>query len=822
PRTDYMAMLDKRLKRMEDRVIRIIPPGQEAELNVVRSTVKPSMPGEMSAAKIKAQSLRKGSADEAFMPVVASATGVEQSLRPSTSKVGNGARQTENKLLLEGAEALPPQHIQEHLAEVFFDNIYGQSYLLLHKSSFMRKLKARTAPPVLTLAICAVSARFSSHPQVGTEPAFLRGEEWANAARQIAERRHFEPNITIVTVLIILGLHYFGTCEGGLSWSFGGMAVRMAYALQLHKELDHVPLGQAQVGKAKLAGATESKVPVVSFTDREIRRRLMWSCVFMDTFNSSGTERPAMISEEDMQIQLPIKESSFQMEVSGVTERLDGEVLALRGSSSDQDLRVQAKANMGVAAYLVRAVVLWKNTIRHLNLGGKEKDPHPIWDSASRFATLVRQVAELKVSLPDSLKYKKTNLEAHATEGLANQLLFMHITIAQCNLFLHRFAIPVAPNTRRAYPPGTPKEFLAAAATTVIDAASSISRIIAQSTGHNVNAPFTSYAVYSSSTVHIWGIFSKNSMLEQTSRELLRENFKYLNHIKRHWGMVHYMVESVRETFARFANAAKTEARKANELRLDSESTTPRTQTAPASPISRTMSPAPMGSASGSKTKDASSSKMLQYGDWFDKYPRGLGQSEWQSRNFQSQTREPDEEAVLSQPSELQSVEEFFAALAPPSKAVQHEGLGRGRGLARKRARTSTDRQKDAQAQLNAQQQTRTESLPQQDVQLPAAAVHRGHEIDAPISGVHPYMRQQIFAEPQQSNTPSSTMSPGSNVPHSAIPSISSSGRPGNSNFAQARHHPNFEFDVMNSDMNINSNAQYHYTSTLPQVDRQM
>jgi hypothetical protein len=47
----------------------------------------------------------------------------------------------ETKLLVEGADALPSKEIQEHLAEVFFDNLYGQAYHVLHKPSYMRKLK---------------------------------------------------------------------------------------------------------------------------------------------------------------------------------------------------------------------------------------------------------------------------------------------------------------------------------------------------------------------------------------------------------------------------------------------------------------------------------------------------------------------------------------------------------------------------------------------------------------------------------------------------------------------------------------------------------
>lgn len=120
--------------------------------------------------------------------------------------------------------------------------------------------RAGTLPPVLILAVCAISARFSTHPEVNTEPAFLRGEQWASPARSIALSRYDEPNITVLTVLLLLGLHEFGTCQGGRSWMFAGMATRMAYALQLHRELDHDPLGLKTDRKSEL-----------SFTDREIQ-----------------------------------------------------------------------------------------------------------------------------------------------------------------------------------------------------------------------------------------------------------------------------------------------------------------------------------------------------------------------------------------------------------------------------------------------------------------------------------------------------------------------------------------------------------------------
>src|SRR6202012_4563303 len=97
-------------------------------------------------------------------------------------------------------------------------------------------------------------------------------------------KRYDSPNITILICYLLLGLHEFGTCQGGRSWMFGGMAQRMAYALQLHKDLDYDPNGGESGEKKKF-----------SFIDQEIRRRTMWSCFLMDRFNSSGTDRPLFV-----------------------------------------------------------------------------------------------------------------------------------------------------------------------------------------------------------------------------------------------------------------------------------------------------------------------------------------------------------------------------------------------------------------------------------------------------------------------------------------------------------------------------------------------
>ena len=133
PRTDYMAMLDKRLKRMEDRVIKIIPSDQKNEASAIpRAIVKPPNAG----TNAKSGSGKKRAAGEAFGLEVHELTEPKASSQP-TPRMETGY----NENLNEGIDQLPSKEIQEHLSEVFFDCLYGQSYHLLHKPSYMRRLR---------------------------------------------------------------------------------------------------------------------------------------------------------------------------------------------------------------------------------------------------------------------------------------------------------------------------------------------------------------------------------------------------------------------------------------------------------------------------------------------------------------------------------------------------------------------------------------------------------------------------------------------------------------------------------------------------------
>lgn len=649
-----MAMLDKRLKRMEERVIKIMPKDEQRNVDVIgRAVVKPAIPGLTPKSDNK-----KRVADEAFGDELSewSRSKTKASTTPGQKKT---AEQTKDALLTEGAEHLPSLELQQHLAEVFFDYVYGQSYHLLHKPSYLRKLEAGQLPPVLVLAVCAISARFSSHPEVKTEPAFLRGEQWAKPAREIALKRYDTPNITILIAYLILGLHEFGTCQGGRSWMLGGMAQRMAYALQLHKDLDEGGQSKDQAGKSNL-----------SFTDREIRRRTMWACFMMDRFNSSGTERPIFVAEPYIEAQLPIKEHYFQMEITGPTENLDG--VAYRSVESDAGQVTDPKENMGCAAYMVRLVAIWGRLIRYMNLGGREHDAYPLWSTDSEFAKLKANIDSFKKALPASLRWSNENLQNHASDKIANQFILLHIILNQIVLFMNRFALPI-PGARPMFGKDMPQDFLGDCARAALDAASQISILVNEAMDHRVVAPFAGYTAFFSSTVHIHGLSSKNPAIEASSKQYLAWNVKYLSKMKKYWGMFYFVTEHLKELYRKHADAG---------MRAQQGTITP----------------------ADHKPQDA----IFQYGDWFDRYPHGVSGTDYEEAAPEAK-KEPGADAVLGQKSDLQSVEEFFSKMSPPSRAAAAKKAAR-----RKRTKSTGEaangkKQSDDQSKQQQQESSKTQ-----------------------------------------------------------------------------------------------------------------
>lgn len=388
------------------------------------------------------------------------------------------------------------------------------------------------------------------------------------------------------------------------------------------------------------------------------------------------------IREETIKIPLPIKEQYFQLDMPAPTETLSGEVPM---SDSTEGVLLDAKENMGVAAYMIRSIALWGRIITYLNQGGKELDPHTLWHPESTYTRLTKEADDLLANTPPSLIYSAENLRMHDTEKTANQYLFLHISMQQNILFLSRVAV-ATPGGQVAQ--DVPKSHISKVGAKTFTAANRISEILRDAEPFLVSAPFMGYCAFSSATIHIIGIFSGNPSVENASKKNLATNVKYLSKMKRYWGMFHWMSENLREQYRSCADTAR------------------------------------QGLQNGERK---TAGPIFQYGDWFDRYPHGVSGSDFVDP-ASAVKKEKGEDAVLEQKPELHTVEEFFTSLSPPPST---EGNPPGRSTAKKRKSQADKPAKKAPNQTAQQSAQPPEPLPV-DFRGPPGVAEQ-HAMSAPV-----------------------------------------------------------------------------------------
>jgi hypothetical protein len=196
---------------------------------------------------------------------------------------------------VEAHTPLPPRSVLLKLVEIYFTHVNNQTYGFLHRPTFLRHIEEGKVPDGLLYSICAISARFSTthippplpHQSSKETPSYHAGEPYAIEARKLALREFDKPTVQNVQTLLLLALHDFGCKKGQKAWMFAGMAIRMASALRLNRELDGDAIGAEnvpEVGESQIAYDLPERASreKVSWTEREVRRRTFWACFIMD------------------------------------------------------------------------------------------------------------------------------------------------------------------------------------------------------------------------------------------------------------------------------------------------------------------------------------------------------------------------------------------------------------------------------------------------------------------------------------------------------------------------------------------------------------
>lgn len=256
------------------------------------------------------------------------------------------------------APGLPSTSRSRVLVEHYFQYHHPlRCFGFLHKPSFMRNLDQQAftskANRALLHIVCAIGARFYALDQNRTRDAFTSrqvqsaGSAWAKLATSMILGDY--GNISVQNLMATLLLHDYEIGSGNHAQAFllSALTARMATALQINLEYstDILCLSQEEEGAPS---------PI----EREERRRLMWACYDVDIWNGSGVDQLTLLNEKDIKIQLPCTSRDFLQGRACMTESLQ------RDAVLERLPREQFPTNIGIAAYYIRLVNIWKRMLQ--------------------------------------------------------------------------------------------------------------------------------------------------------------------------------------------------------------------------------------------------------------------------------------------------------------------------------------------------------------------------------------------------------------------------------------------------------------------------
>ncbi|KAJ6779754.1 hypothetical protein PWT90_06286 [Aphanocladium album] len=383
--------------------------------------------------------------------------------------------------------SLPSGRNLRRVVDQYFANLHPlRCFAFVHKPTFMRQLdKGLTTDDESALLhiICAHGAKFHTLSVVGdhasdTSLISAAGSQWAKRAEYL-----LLANFGKISVQRLMAL------------MMSGLAVRMAHALKINSE--HSP-------DIMCSDADEAAPSVVS---RESRRRLMWSCYILDAWAGSGIDQLTLLRENDIKIQLPCNERNFGLRIPCVTETLGvGHVLQFLPPSV---VPRRPAENMGIMAYYIRIVTLWKKIVRYVNrLDSRIDASPPPWLPESDFAALDADLRLWRRELPDFVEYSAETIYARLDSNQLGALVLIHCTYHHNYLELYKLSMPdLFKLSKPLSIPPEHQEFFHAAQANCYHHAQQIADILAEAADHGARLLSDSllpYFVYDSSRVMLY------------------------------------------------------------------------------------------------------------------------------------------------------------------------------------------------------------------------------------------------------------------------------------------------------------------------------
>ncbi|KAH6953982.1 fungal-specific transcription factor domain-containing protein [Ilyonectria sp. MPI-CAGE-AT-0026] len=199
--------------------------------------------------------------------------------RPVTHVMWQPGSQAER---LAGLELIPIRRISDRYLQSFWDIVHPV-FPILHRPTFTRFYVDDPVMLATLNLVLAIGCRFTQCVDLGSRA--LQADQLYQRARALVPIDCLDiVSLPIVQLLLLTAVHLQSTMYSSRCWNMVGLAMRVAQSLGLH-------LNQKSATRNQL--------------EREMRRRIWYTCVTLDRLMCTTFGRPAMLSHSSL-VPLPL------------------------------------------------------------------------------------------------------------------------------------------------------------------------------------------------------------------------------------------------------------------------------------------------------------------------------------------------------------------------------------------------------------------------------------------------------------------------------------------------------------------------------------
>lgn len=309
----------------------------------------------------------------------------------------------------------------------------------------------------------------------------------------------------------------------------------MAVALEIHRETD----AQARM------------TPV----EREMRRRLFWTCYLLDRFQTTGSKRPSLISDSTILLRLPSwSPNSSSLPVEGEFFQTGSNLQYFQGSDK------KPQGSMGMLIDITR--VLGK-TNRYLAAGGVKGDSHFPWHTLSTLSK-IRQDLDVWSSGTEDVF---SNLNALFGQADSTVLVLSKVIYHLIHCLIYRPFLPI--DLAELAETGQHQSWQIEATNMCFLHANAIMELVqlGKQAGIVDWPAFVGFCICTAGTVHVHGAhYSKQSSQGEvnvfgSSSDFLSREMQFLGELRYAWASVQHQRETLQDIIHAHGELVKALAR---------------------------------------------------------------------------------------------------------------------------------------------------------------------------------------------------------------------------------------------------------------------